>query len=155
LYNGDLELVFVELPKFTKQAHELLDLRDKWLYFLQNADDLRVVPDTLQQEPPIAHAFEIANQAGLTQEEELAQRQRVDWIQHVRDHEERVARNAQLEAKQAAVEKVLLGRQLALTAAEQVLADQQKAFADEERALADKKQAFADEQQAWRTKMGL
>jgi predicted transposase/invertase (TIGR01784 family) len=65
----DLELVFVELPKF-KQPLEAIDtLTDKWIYFLQHVRDLRVVPDVMGTVPEIQQAFEIANQANLTLEE--------------------------------------------------------------------------------------
>jgi len=39
----DLELVFVELPKFDKAITDLETLADKWLYFLKHAIDLDVV----------------------------------------------------------------------------------------------------------------
>jgi predicted transposase/invertase (TIGR01784 family) len=66
---SDLELVFVELPKFKTSLSELTTLTDKWIYFLQNARDLSVVPETMGQVIEIQQAFDIANQAGLTQEE--------------------------------------------------------------------------------------
>lgn len=65
----DLELVFVELPKFRRSLDELTTLTDKWIYFLQNARDLRVVPDVMGSVPEIQQAFAIANQANLTLEE--------------------------------------------------------------------------------------
>ncbi len=66
---NDLELVFVELPKFKQPLEELHSLKDKWIYFLQHARDLRVVPDIMGNVPEIEQAFAIANQANLTQEE--------------------------------------------------------------------------------------
>ncbi len=35
----DLELVFVELPKFTKELEQLETLTDKWLYFMKSGSD--------------------------------------------------------------------------------------------------------------------
>jgi predicted transposase/invertase (TIGR01784 family) len=66
---SDLELVFVELPKFKTPLSDLETLTDKWIYFLQNARDLSVVPETMGEVAAIQQAFDIANQAGLTPEE--------------------------------------------------------------------------------------
>ncbi len=66
---SDLELVFVELPKFKTPLSDLDTLTDKWIYFLQNARDLTVVPETMGAVTEIQQAFDIANQAGLTPEE--------------------------------------------------------------------------------------
>ncbi len=66
---SDLELVFVELPKFKTSLSNLETLTDKWIYFLQNAKDLSVVPETMGAVAAIQQAFDIANRAGLTPEE--------------------------------------------------------------------------------------
>jgi predicted transposase/invertase (TIGR01784 family) len=66
---GDLELAFVELPKFKRSLEELETLTDKWIYFLQHAPDLRTVPEAMGAVLEIQQAFEIANQARLTPEE--------------------------------------------------------------------------------------
>ncbi|MBW4525666.1 MAG: Rpn family recombination-promoting nuclease/putative transposase [Phormidium tanganyikae FI6-MK23] len=65
----DLELVFVELPKFKRTLEQLETLTDKWIYFLQHAPDLRTVPETMGEVREIQQAFEMANQATLTPEE--------------------------------------------------------------------------------------
>ncbi|WP_341733071.1 Rpn family recombination-promoting nuclease/putative transposase [Microcoleus sp. EPA2] len=66
---NDLDLVFVELPKFTKQEDQLETLADKWIYFMKNARILTSVPETMDSIPEIHQAFDIANQARLTREE--------------------------------------------------------------------------------------
>ena len=66
---NDLELVFVELPKFQKSLEELETLTDKWIYFMQSARLLESVPETLERVPQIQRAFQIANQTNLTREE--------------------------------------------------------------------------------------
>lgn len=66
---SDLELVFIELPKFKTPLSNLETLTDKWIYFLQYAKDLSVVPETMGAIAAIRQAFDIANQAGLTPEE--------------------------------------------------------------------------------------
>jgi predicted transposase/invertase (TIGR01784 family) len=65
----DLELVFVELPKFDKAIADLETLADKWLYFLKNARQLEVVPESMNLVPEIKQAFEFAKQGNLTREE--------------------------------------------------------------------------------------
>jgi predicted transposase/invertase (TIGR01784 family) len=68
-YSDDLELIFVELPKFTKELDGLTDELDKWLYFLKTADRLETVPSTMEEVPEINHAFEIAKQSLLSKDE--------------------------------------------------------------------------------------
>jgi predicted transposase/invertase (TIGR01784 family) len=65
----DIELVFVELPKFKKGLNELETLTDKWLYFLKTARDLNAVPETMEAVPEINKAFAIASQANLNRDE--------------------------------------------------------------------------------------
>ena len=79
-YNGDIELIFIELPKFTKTEHELNDITDKWIYFIRNAGSLAYIPETLSVLPELSHAFTIANEAGLSLEEQEAQWKRKDFI---------------------------------------------------------------------------
>jgi predicted transposase/invertase (TIGR01784 family) len=68
-YSDDIELVFVELPKFNKQLSELETLADKWIYFLKYANRLEATPPSMDQVPAIHHAFEIARQSKLTKRE--------------------------------------------------------------------------------------
>ncbi|MCY7408334.1 MAG: Rpn family recombination-promoting nuclease/putative transposase [Alkalinema sp. CAN_BIN05] len=65
----DLELVFVELPKFKRSLSELESLSDRWIYFLQHAPDLETIPEKMAEIPEMNHAFAIANKATLTREE--------------------------------------------------------------------------------------
>jgi len=65
----DIELIFVELPKFKKDESELENNIDKWLYFLNNARKLRDVPDSMGNIPEFQKAFYIANQANLSLDE--------------------------------------------------------------------------------------
>ena len=71
----DLELVFVELPKFDKALMVLETLADKWLYFLKHAIDLDVVPEIMNLVPEIKQAFEFAREGNLSPEE-------LDELQH-------------------------------------------------------------------------
>ena len=65
----DIELVFVELPKFGKKLEELETLTDKWIYFMKNAKSLELVPERMGDVQAIQKAFEVANRADLTREE--------------------------------------------------------------------------------------
>jgi predicted transposase/invertase (TIGR01784 family) len=81
----DIELVFVELPKFNKELEELETLTDKWIYFLKSARRLDVVPETMGEVPEIRKAFEVANQANLTREELEDLEKREIWIHDQRN----------------------------------------------------------------------
>ena len=66
----DLELVFVELPKFGKPLAELASQAERWLYFIQHAKDLTAIPTEFAADPSLHQAFDLANAAQLTPEEE-------------------------------------------------------------------------------------
>ncbi|UBF26873.1 Rpn family recombination-promoting nuclease/putative transposase [Kovacikia minuta CCNUW1] len=68
-YSDDIELVFVELPKFNKKLEELETLTDKWIYFLKSANQLKSVPESMDEVPAIHQAFEIARQSRLSRRE--------------------------------------------------------------------------------------
>ena len=78
--NGDLRLVFYELPKYTKTVEELETPEDKWLYFVKEAGSLEIKPATLASIPEIEHALDIANEAGLSCLELEMQHRRQDFI---------------------------------------------------------------------------
>jgi len=63
--DNHIELVFVELPKFTKELSEIETLTDKWIYFMKYANMLTQVPQTMDIVPEIHQAFDIANQVNL------------------------------------------------------------------------------------------
>jgi len=65
----ELQLVFVELPKFQKSLSELTSLSDKWIYFLKEAARLDNIPDSLGEVSEIKLALNIANQAKMTEDE--------------------------------------------------------------------------------------
>jgi predicted transposase/invertase (TIGR01784 family) len=65
----DLELVFVELPKFNKELDQLETLSDKWIYFIKKAKELTEIPSNMEEIQAIKKAFEIANKASLSREE--------------------------------------------------------------------------------------
>ncbi len=96
-YSDDLELIFVELPKFNKQEGELANMLDKWCYFLRYAKRLQSIPGNLAQEKEIAHAFSIANRAQLSAEELEQQERREMYIQDQRGMLQKAKMDARLE----------------------------------------------------------
>jgi predicted transposase/invertase (TIGR01784 family) len=77
-YSGDIELIFIELPKFKKEIDELEDIKDEWIYFIKNAGSLEYIPKDLDN--CIKLALENANEANLTKDELEAQHKRKEFI---------------------------------------------------------------------------
>ncbi len=77
-YSDDIELIFVELPKFTKELQELQNIKDQWIYFIKNAGSLEYIPTNLDIQ--IQQALESVNEANLTKEELEAQYKRKEFI---------------------------------------------------------------------------
>ncbi|EDX74312.1 conserved hypothetical protein [Coleofasciculus chthonoplastes PCC 7420] len=69
ILNQELQLIFVELPKFNKTLSELTSLTDKWIYFLREAAMLEDIPESLGEVSEIKFALNLANQANMTVEE--------------------------------------------------------------------------------------
>ncbi len=69
LLDDQLQLVFVELPKFHQTLEELKTLTDKWLYFLKDAASLDSIPESLGAVSEINFALNLANQANMTVDE--------------------------------------------------------------------------------------
>lgn len=77
-YSDDIELVFVELPKFKKELDELVDIKDQWLYFVKNAGSLEYIPKNIAKE--VKKALENANEANMSKDELEAQHKRKEFI---------------------------------------------------------------------------
>lgn len=81
-YKGnEIDLIFIELPKFNKELEQLESLTDKWIYFLKSAMVLESVPENMENIPAIQRAFQIANQANLSREELEEQEKKEMFIQ--------------------------------------------------------------------------
>ncbi|MEG3895542.1 MULTISPECIES: Rpn family recombination-promoting nuclease/putative transposase [unclassified Microcoleus] len=68
-YYREIELVFLELPKFNQKLEEVQSLIQSWVYFIKNAPNLDEIPDILASVPEIQTAFNIANRSTLNLEE--------------------------------------------------------------------------------------
>ena len=77
----EIELVFVELPKFSKELAQLETTADQWIYFLQNTSTLETIPETLSAVPEIQKALRIASEDNFTQEELNELQKQELWLQ--------------------------------------------------------------------------
>jgi predicted transposase/invertase (TIGR01784 family) len=94
-YSGDVELIFIELPKFKKSLEECKDIEDKWLYFIKHSEDLSVIPKNCENE--IKDAYEIANTANFSLDELELQRKRKEFIYIQRNSIEKAKREGHQE----------------------------------------------------------
>src|ERR671933_189488 len=96
----EIELVFIELPKFSKELATLETTADQWIYFLKNTSTLETVPETLSAVPEIQKAFRIAREDNFTQEELKELQKQELWIQDqqiaIEIAREQVTKTAQL-----------------------------------------------------------
>jgi predicted transposase/invertase (TIGR01784 family) len=79
-YSGDIELLFIELPKFTKTIEEISEIKEQWIYFVKHAGELTCIPERLNA-PELPIAFELSNESALSPEELELQHKRHDFIQ--------------------------------------------------------------------------
>jgi predicted transposase/invertase (TIGR01784 family) len=64
----DLEFSFIELPKFKKTEGELQTLVEKWVFFIKNAENLNVIPASVNDEG-LKSAYQEADRHTWTKEE--------------------------------------------------------------------------------------
>jgi len=76
-YSDDIELIFIELPKFKKELDELKGLQEQFIYFIKNSSDLTLIPKELED---IKEALKIVNEASLSKEELELQHKRKEFI---------------------------------------------------------------------------
>ncbi|MCC3405864.1 MAG: PD-(D/E)XK nuclease family transposase [Microcoleus sp. PH2017_10_PVI_O_A] len=111
--DNNMELVFVELPKFTKELSQLETLVDKWIYFMKYANTLTQIPETMDVVPEIHQAFDIANQVNLNPDElEAIERQEMFIYdqQGVIIYAEKQARKEAQKEEKLAIARRLLDR---------------------------------------------
>ena len=77
-YNDDIQLIFIELPKFKKELDELENIQEQWIYFLKNAGSLEYIPKNLDEN--IQTALKTVNEANLSKDELELQHKRKDFI---------------------------------------------------------------------------
>jgi len=77
-YNDDIELIFIELPKFKKSLQQLKDIKEQWIYFVNNAGSLEYIPKDLDAHIKIA--LQNINEANMSKDELEAQHKRKEFI---------------------------------------------------------------------------
>jgi predicted transposase/invertase (TIGR01784 family) len=77
-YKDDIQLQFIELPKFDKTIEESLTIEDKWIYFIKNARAMEVAPAF--EDSNLLEAVAIANTASMTKEELELQDKREEFL---------------------------------------------------------------------------
>lgn len=79
----EIELVFVELPKFNKEWSELTTASDQWIYFIKNSSLLDKLPEHINKESKIYKAFELTIEDNFDELElkELAKQEM--WMQNL------------------------------------------------------------------------
>jgi predicted transposase/invertase (TIGR01784 family) len=118
---GEVQYVFLELPKYTAGAKPETTV-EKWAYFFREAKGLTRVPAALAG-TPYAEALEVARAANLTEDEWTEyERERMaeqDFRGGIALAEKRAAANAQRQTLAEAILTVLRARNIPVTDAEQ------------------------------------
>ena len=65
----DLEFNFIELKKFNKQEEHLETIIEKWIYFIKNADNLTMIPQSAVEIPELNEAYNLAAMNTWSEEE--------------------------------------------------------------------------------------
>ncbi len=65
----NFEFNFIELRKFNKQEAELNSLVEKWIYFIKNAGNLKMIPHSAEVIPELKEAYAQATMNTWSQEE--------------------------------------------------------------------------------------
>jgi len=102
-YKDDIQLQFIELPKFDKTLEECVTVEDKWIYFIKNARDMKVAPAF--QDPNLNEALLIANTASMTKEELEIQDKREEFLFIQKNSIEKAKREGREEGRQEGVEE--------------------------------------------------
>ncbi len=108
--NPELEMVFVELPKFHRELDEIETLTEKWIYFMKNTSSLETVPETMGRVPEIQKAFRIANQANFNTQELEDLEKREMFIEDQRGAIIKGRLEGRLEGQQELVMRLLVRR---------------------------------------------
>jgi predicted transposase/invertase (TIGR01784 family) len=68
----DIQFSFIELPKFTKEIHELETPIDKWTFFIKHSEELHVIPGFANEDEGLKTAFMEADKFQWDKEELIA-----------------------------------------------------------------------------------
>ena len=117
---SDIEFNFIELPKFNQQETELTTIIDQWVYFIKNAENLDIIPESVK-DAGLKYAYEDADKHNWTKAELDA----YDYVL-MREQDDRgritfatrkAVKEAVKEAVEKAVEKAVIEKQQAVVEA--------------------------------------
>jgi len=83
MFYDKLTFVYIELPKFSKDLHELATFADKWIYFLKYLSELEEIPKELSDEP-MDDAFRMAEIASYNEAERFAYHRSLKYLRDTR-----------------------------------------------------------------------
>ncbi|MEA1955272.1 MAG: Rpn family recombination-promoting nuclease/putative transposase [Campylobacterota bacterium] len=72
LFYDKLTYIYIEMPKFKKSEKELANHLEKWLYFLNNVEDLSHIPKEFKDDEVLENAFDIAEFLALDEDKKFA-----------------------------------------------------------------------------------
>jgi predicted transposase/invertase (TIGR01784 family) len=75
VFYDKLTYYYLQMPKFRKTEQELSTQLDKWLYYLNNLNDLTQIPKTLEKESIFKEAFDVAEFLALDSDKQFAYQQ--------------------------------------------------------------------------------
>jgi predicted transposase/invertase (TIGR01784 family) len=112
----DLEFTFIELPKFKKTEQELQTMVEKWVFFIKNAENLNVIPASVNDEG-LKSAYQEADRHTWTKEEleeyEYARMRETDEIAEKLLVEEKAKFSNQLEIAKKLIKRNLTNEEIA------------------------------------------
>ena len=97
LFTNGLHLIYIEIPRFTKQESELMNSMDEWLYLLKNMSSFQSIPKAFSKRSIYRKLFFTA-QMGILNPEEMT-------IYQVKLKEKRDRENQLEFAEQTGIEK--------------------------------------------------
>ena len=65
----DMDFYFIELPKFNQPLASLVEVIDKWTYFIKHAEELTFIPDYANDDEGLKEAFVEADKHNWSKEE--------------------------------------------------------------------------------------
>jgi predicted transposase/invertase (TIGR01784 family) len=141
VFSNDLEIHFIELPKFTKTAEDLSSNLDRWCYFLRHGAELDPgqLPPTMDV-PPIRRAMEVLTV--FTQDE----RERAAYEERLMIQLDRNSLEYELQSLTADKERLTADKEQLTADKEQLTADKERLTTDKERLAADKERLTADKE---------
>jgi predicted transposase/invertase (TIGR01784 family) len=72
VFYDKLTYIYIEMPKFKKSEQELANHLEKWLFFLNNVEDLSNLPKTFKNDEVLESAFDVAEFLALDEDKRFS-----------------------------------------------------------------------------------